>query len=215
MNNFSPNMLKVFEKCPCEFYLKYVQKLALPTRSKIFEKGKKIHALANYYLKGFDIEKMEQVLNAEEKTSWQSLKNNKYFQLEVFDTEYNLSCKVGDFWVGGRLDALMKKGSDYFILDYKTGSIPKNAEFDFQTMVYLLAADKFLAKKGGYESLKFVYLGLKNNSEKEIILSDELKKQYEENILAVCKNIESSISSNNFNKNCAQCDGCEYKKICS
>lgn len=238
MNNFSPNMLKVFEKCPFEFYLKYVQKLALPTRSKIFEKGKKIHALANYYLKGFDIEKMEQALSVEEKAAWGSLKNNKYFQFKVVDTEYNLSCKVGDFWVGGRLDALMKeKGtseggtapspqpsprrgegvmcSSYYILDYKTGNIPKNAEFDFQTMVYLLAADKFLAKKGGYESLKFVYLGLKNNSEKEIILSDELKKQYEENILAVCKNIESSISSNNFNKNCAQCDGCEYKKICS
>lgn len=234
MNNFSPNMLKVFEKCPYEFFLKYVQKLSLPQRSKIFEKGKKIHALANYFLKGFDIEKMEKTLTSDENVAWESLKNNKYFQLEVVDTEYNLSCKVGDYWVGGRLDALMKafeqgvapspqssphRGegvppSAYYILDYKTGQIPANAEFDFQTMVYLLAADKFLTKKGGYKSLKFIYLSLKTNTEKEIILSEKSKKQYEEKIILTCKEIETAIKTNHFNKNCPSCEHCEYKKLC-
>ena len=235
MNNFSPNMLKVFEKCPYEFFLKYVQKLMLPQRSKIFEKGKKIHALANYYLKGFDIEKMEKTLTSDEKTAWDSLKINKYFQLEVVDTEYNLSCKIGEYWIGGRLDALMKvfkqgfapspqpsprRGegvppSLYYILDYKTGQIPPNAEFDFQTMVYLLAADKFWAKHGGYESLKFVYLGLKTNTEKEITLTEDLKKDYENKIISTCKEIETALRTNHFNKNCSNCENCEYKKLCN
>ncbi len=93
----------------------------------------------------------------------------------MFNTEYNLSCKVDKYWVGGRLDALIFNGKDYFILDYKTGQIPQNAEQDFQTIVYLLAADRFLKRKDGYNSLKFIYLGLKENKEKEITLTPELK----------------------------------------
>lgn len=214
INNFSPNMLKVFDKCAYEFFLKYMQKLSLPQRSNIFEKGKKIHALANYYLKGFDICKMEKALTEEEKITWESLKNNAYFKLDVVNTEYNLSCKVGKYWIGGRIDAFMKSNNDYFILDYKTGNIPQNPEWDFQTITYLLCADKFLEKKGGYDSLKFVYLGLKNNTQKEIVLTEESKKQYEEKILSTCKNIDSSVNSGVFVKNKEQCKNCEYKKLC-
>lgn len=214
MNNFSPNMLKVFDECQQKFLLKYVQKCSLPQRSSIFEKGKKIHALANYYLKGFDIEKMEKTLNLDEKTTWEALKSSKYFKLNVVNTEYNLSCKLSKYWVGGRLDAFMSDGENYVILDYKTGQVPQNAVKDFQTIVYLLAADKYLNKKGNYKSLKFVYLGLKNDTEKEILLTDSLKKQYEEKIISTCDKIDFAISSNNFSKNCEKCAGCEYKKIC-
>ena len=231
MNNFSPNMLKTFEECPQKFFLKYVQKIVVPQRSTFFEKGKKIHALANYYLRGENIEKMEKVLTPDEKMAWESLKSNKYFKLQAVNTEYNLSCKVDKYWVGGRLDALMtgeekaksKKEKDnaepftlspYIILDYKTGNIPPNAEQDFQTIVYLLCADKFLQKKGGYESLSFVYLGLKNNIEKEILLNQTLKKQYEEKIVSVCEKINFALSSNIFARNKEACTRCEYCKIC-
>lgn len=212
MNNFSPNMLKTFDECQQKFLLKYVQKCSLPQRSSIFEKGKKIHALANYYLNGFDIEKMEKTLNSDEKLTWESLKSNKYFKLNVVNTEYNLSCKVGKYWVGGRLDAFMSDDESYVILDYKTGQIPANAEQDFQTIVYLLAADKHL--KGNYESLKFIYLGLKNDTEKEILLTNELKKQYEEKIIKICEKIDFAINSNVFAMNHTKCSTCEYQKIC-
>lgn len=255
INNFSPNMLKTFDECQRKFLFKYIQRLALPQRSTIFEKGKKVHALANYYLKGENIEKMEKVLTPDEKIAWESLKSNKYFQLQAVNTEYNLSCKVDNYWVGGRLDALMseeQKGksekrygridvwtygmaetdnqakkpfihtsnlpaflSPYVILDYKTGNIPQNAQADFQTIVYLLCADRFLNKKGGYESLKFVYLGLKNNTEKEILLNETLKKQYEEKIVSTCKKIDFAINSNVFPKNNEACKYCEYFKICN
>lgn len=232
MNNFSPNMLKTFEECQQKFFFKYVEKLSLPQRSLLFEKGKKIHALANYYLKGENIEKMEKTLTDDEKIAWERLKSNKFFQLNAVDTEYNLSCKIGNYWIGGRLDALMdeeEKGKrekekavhdsehtahSYFILDYKTGKIPQNPEQDFQTIVYLLCADKFLDGKGGYNSLKFVYLGLKDNIEKEILLIEQLKKEYEEKIISTCKKIDFAIDSNVFVRNNERCKNCEYNKLC-
>lgn len=215
MNNYSPNMLKTFDECQQKFFLKYIQKLSVPQRSAIFEKGKKIHALANYYLNGANIEKMEKTLNPDEKIAWESLKSNKYFKLKMLNTEYNLSCKIDKYWVGGRLDAFMADENNYFILDYKTGNIPSNAEQDFQTIVYLLAADKFLAKKGGYKSFKFVYIGLKNNVEKEILLDEDLKKQITEKIISACEKIEFAVNSTVFTKDFERCCHCEYNKICN
>jgi len=212
---FSPNMLKTFEECPQKFFLKYVERVSLPQRSIIFEKGKKIHALANYYLNDFDIAKMEKFLTSDEKIAWESLKSNKYFKLNVVNTEYNLSCKVDKFWVGGRLDSLMINEGDFVILDYKTGNVPSIAEQDFQTIIYLLCADKFLSKKGGYNSLKFIYLGLKNGIEKEILLTEELKKQYEERIIQICKKINFAIASNVFEINKEFCNHCEYNNFCT
>lgn len=214
MNNFSANMLKTFEQCPQKFFLKYVERIQLPQSSAIFETGKKIHALANYFLNGFDISKMEKTLNPDEKIVWETLKSNKYFKMQMINTEYSLTCKVDKYWVGGRLDALVTEGKDYIILDYKTGQIPQNAQDDFQTVVYLLCADKLLNKKEGYESLKFVYIGLKNDVEKEILLTDNLKKSYEEKITDICKKIDFAINSTVFVKNKEHCKNCEYNKIC-
>lgn len=214
MNNYSPNMLKTFDECQWKFFLKYVQKLSVPQRSAVFEKGKKIHALANYYLNGENIEKMEKVLAPDEKITWETLKSSKYFDLQVLNTEYSLSCRIGKYWVGGRLDAFMHKDKDYFILDYKTGNIPQNAQQDFQTIVYLLCADRFLKNKGGYNSLKFVYLGLKSNIEAEILLTEDLKKQYEEKIISTCEKIDFAVSSNVFIKNIEKCKTCEFCKLC-
>ena len=215
INNFSPNMLKTFDECQQKFFFRYVQKFSVPQRAIMFEKGKKIHALANYYLKGENIEKMANALNEDEKKVWEMLKSNDYFKSNVVNTEYNLSCKIDKYWVGGRLDAFMSDGQNYLILDYKTGNIPQNAQQDFQTIVYLLCADRFLSKKGGYSSLKFVYLGLKNDEEKEITLTPDLKNQYEQKIAETCEKINFSVSANVFHKSKEGCKFCEYRKICN
>lgn len=209
MYSYSPNMLKTFADCPYKYYLKYIRKISIPQPASYFEKGKKIHALANYYLRGDDISKIIKGLNEDEMTVWNMLFNNEFFQMSYVKSEYNLSCKIGEFWIGGRLDALMRSGEDYYILDYKTGSIPKNPRQDFQTMVYLICADRKLKQ---YNSLRFVYIDLKNNQNEVIELTSESRKDYEKMLEEVCKYISHTEE---YLQNPEKCRFCEYSKICN
>lgn len=202
MTNFSPNMLKTFETCTQKYWLKYVEKISMPQKTSYFEKGKKVHALANYYLRGDDITKLEKALNSEEREVWENLKQNEFFQKSYINSEYNLSCKVGEYWIGGRLDALVKDENYFYILDYKTGQIPKNPEYDYQTMVYLLCASKKFGR-----NIKFVYIDLKNNQNCVI----DFDKDYEKPILEICDKIKNAQPIVERSK---KCDFCEYRKIC-
>ena len=202
---YSPNMLKTFALCPKKFYFRYVKNINMPINDEIFELGKNIHAMASYYLKKENIDKMEKSLNARENEIWQYLKGIKYFSYEVIDAEYNLSFKLNDVYLGGRLDALVKKDNKYYILDYKTGSAPKNAEYDYQTMVYMLAVKEFFKT----DNVCFVYLDLKNKTEVKIELTNNLVDEYTERLSQVI----SKINSSEFlakNKDC----NCEYQMIC-
>lgn len=208
MNSFSPNMLKTFETCPKKYYFKYIEKISVPQKSSLFEKGKKVHALANYYLRGDDISKIEKALNDEELQLWEILKQNDFFNKTYVNSEYNLSCKVGNYWIGGRLDALMKDEKNYYILDYKTGSIPRNPEYDYQTITYLLCASKMYGN-----NIKFIYIDLKNNKNAIIDFNLAKTQEYEKRITDICDKITNAqfpeeIEHSNI------CDFCEYKKIC-
>ncbi len=207
---YSPNMLKTFQTCPKKYFYKYVEGISVPQKASFFEKGKKIHALANYYLRGDNIEKLEKVLNADEQRVWESLKTNEFFQKKYVNSEYNLSCRVGEYWVGGRLDAVVKdeNSGEYFILDYKTGSIPKNPEYDFQTMVYLLC----LSKKTGAK-VSFVYIDLKNNQNCVIPFDAEKSNEYEKRIVDICDKIARLLGEPEIER-FKSCDFCEYGKIC-
>ena len=202
----SPNMLKTYRECPHKFYLRYIRQISAPQKETPFEKGKRIHALANYYLKGFDIDKLENTLNTEEKHVWELLKTNEYFNKEYLNSEYNLSCKIGEYWVGGRLDAVVKDGNNYYILDYKTGSIPQNPEYDYQTMIYLLSAKRIFKNA---DKIRFIYIDLKNNQNHIIELNDKLQSEYEKEIQKICGTIEHDKT---YTKTCAKY--CEFKKIC-
>lgn len=210
MNNFSPNMFKTFENCQKKFNFKYNIKISIPQNPDFFEKGKKIHALASYYLQGADITKLEKVLSPEEKILWERLKTNEFFCKKCLHTEYSITSKLCDYWISGRLDALMQEDENYFILDYKTGRIPENPDEDFQTMVYLLCADKIIKN---YKSLKFVYIDLKNNQNHIIEFSGTLKEKYENAIKDKCETIVKIKDFEN-KENRLHCKFCEYKKIC-
>lgn len=216
MANYSPNMLKTFKSCPLKYKFKYIDRISLPQKASFFEKGKKVHALANYYLKGDDISKFEPTLNENEKIAWNNLKSNEFFSYKYVNSEYNLSCKIGDYWIGGRLDAIVKKHKNksetYYILDYKTGSIPKNPEYDYQTMVYLLclASAPFITPQ---DEIKFVYIDLKNNQNCVIDFTQEKKVEYEKAITTICSNIENIQIPEDIEHQ-KMCDFCEYKKIC-
>lgn len=216
MTNYSPNMLKTFKSCPLKYKFKYIDRISLPQKASFFEKGKKVHALANYYLKGDDISKFEPTLNENEKIAWNNLKSNEFFSYKYVNSEYNLSCKIGDYWIGGRLDAIVKKHKNesetYYILDYKTGSIPKNPEYDYQTMVYLLCLSSapFISPQ---DEIKFVYIDLKNNQNCVIDFTQEKKVEYEKAITTICSNIENIQIPEDIEHQ-KMCDFCEYKKIC-
>lgn len=206
-------MLKTFKNCPYKYWFKYVEKLSVPQKASLFEKGKKIHALANYYLKGEDIKKLEKTLTYEEQKIWENLKNNEYFQKKYINSEYNLSCKVGDFWIGGRIDAIMKDETKYYILDYKTGSVPENPEYDFQTIVYLLCLANYIQNFRFQEELNFVYINLKNNQNYVINLTHEKISEYKQAILKVCDEINNFTMPETI-EHSKKCEFCEYRKIC-
>ncbi len=212
MTNYSPNMLKTYKSCPLKYKFKYIDKISLPQKASFFEKGKKVHALANYYLMGNDISKFEPTLNESEKEAWNNLKNNEFFNLEYVNSEYNLSCKIGDFWIGGRLDAIVRKDNNLYILDYKTGSIPQNPETDYQTMVYLLCLSgvPFITPQN---NLKFVYIDLKNNQNCVIDFNQDIKSEYEKAIVQICSSIENAQYPEDIEHQ-KMCNFCEYKKIC-
>lgn len=202
---FSPNMLKTFELCPKKFHFKYVKKISMPINDDIFEFGKNIHALASYYLRKENITKMEESLSGEEKNVWNYLKNIEYFSYETIGTEYNLSFKLNNTFLGGRLDALVKKDDTFYILDYKTGSAPKKPEYDFQTMIYLLAVKEFFKTN----NINFVYIDLKNKKEVQIKLTADLIKEYEEKLVTTI----NKIKNEDFSKKLKNCN-CEYNIIC-
>ena len=204
---FSPNMLKTFAQCPKKFYFKYVKNINMPVDDEIFEFGKNIHALASYYLKKQNIDKMEKSLTKRESDVWQYLKTIKYFSYEHVGTEYDLAVKIGDKYCGGRLDALVKNGDKYYILDYKTGSVPKDAKYDFQTMIYMLCVSEYFDTT----DVEFVYVDLRNKTEICIKFSDELKNEYIEKIKQILGKIVScEFRTSSKNGNCS----CEYSKIC-
>ena len=210
VNNFSPNMLKTYQSCPKKFYYRYVEGVNVPMSATPFEKGKKIHALANYFLQGVNISRIETALSDAEREVWKTLLANPFFQKDYYKSEYQLSCKIGEFWVGGRLDAVVTTGDEFFVLDYKTGSIPKNPEYDYQTMVYLLALDRFL--KGKYSSLSFVYINLKDKQNHVIQFTPTLKSEYEKRIIDICTQIKNDTI---YQINANSCSRCEYEKVCS
>ncbi len=203
---FSANMLKTYKTCPLKYKFKYVEHFSLPQKFEIFEKGKKIHALAYYYLNGDDISHLQTALTPDELAIWEKLKNNEYFNLKTYRAEFDLNCNLGGFWVGGRLDAVVTdEQGNYYILDYKTGRVPENPQEDLQTLVYLAALETHL--KGKYKSLKFIYIDLKNNQNHVV----DSTLTHPEIIEHLCR----QIASGKFPANPSdECKMCEYKHYC-
>lgn len=204
----SPNVLKVFNSCPMKYFYKYVEQISNPVLDKGFISGKNIHALASYYLRGEDISKFERALTSMEKEYWERLKNCRYYQYDIVGVEKNITCRLGDFWIGGRLDAIVKSRNDYYILDYKTGGVSGDMTYDTQTMVYCLLCDEYYKN---YDKLSFVYLDLKNNKDVIVEFSEKLKSEYITKLSDICSKIEH-FNPSKFSKS-QNCE-CEYSKMC-
>lgn len=207
MKIYTPQMLNSFIRCPKEYYYRFVENIVTPQLESNFIVGKNIHAIAAYYLKGEDISKYQ--LNPLEQKMWNNILSCQYFKMKAERVETSITAKIGDYWIGGRLDALVKDENDnYYILDYKTGQIPEDYNDNFQTIIYLLCCNKLLKS---YNSLNFVYISAKTGEYKSLKLTKELNEKFTLKIISVCDTI-------NKNKNEVQkshkCGLCQYSKVC-
>ncbi len=204
---YSPQMLNTFQECPVKYYYRFVKNIIAPTLDSKFLVGKNIHALASYYLKAQDISMYE--LNDNEVMMWNNLKSCKYFSYSTQMVESTVACNVSGNWIGGRLDALVAKDEDYYILDYKTGEIPNNAKYNYQTIVYLMSCDKLISN---YKSLNFVYLNVRTGEEEIITFSDTLNQEYEDKLTNIINDIvKLSVPIPHKNQQCLRCS---YAKMC-
>ncbi len=204
---YSPQMLNTFQECPVKYYYRFVKNIIAPTLDSKFLVGKNIHALASYYLKAQDISMYE--LNDNEVMMWNNLKGCKYFSYSTQMVESTVACNVSGNWIGGRLDALVAKDEDYYILDYKTGEIPNNAKYNYQTIVYLMSCDKLISN---YKKLNFVYLNVRTGEEEIITFSDTLNQEYEDKLTNIINDIvKLSVPIPHKNQQCLRCS---YAKMC-
>ena len=205
---FSPAMLKLFTECPAKFYYNYTQQIPQPFLDKNFTTGKNIHALASYYLKKYDVSRFEAVLSKKEKEHWLYLKNGKYFSYEVIGVEKSIYMRLNDFWIGGRIDSIVRNDAEIYILDYKTGGVSSDMTFDFQTMIYFLLCKAYY---NDFSQMNFVYLDLKNETEHKIEFTDELETEYKKRLIKICGEIkEFNIIDFKPKNDCC----CGYLNIC-
>lgn len=203
-------MLKTFCDCHIKYCLRYDKDISAPQNDKFAIQGKNLHALASYYLKKYPIDKFLSILTENEHTMWENLKRNEYFNMEIIASELSVMTKISDNWVGGRLDALVKDSdNNYYILDYKTGSIPQDAENDYQTIIYFLCCDN---KIKDYNSLNFVYINVKENEIKKIKFIKESQQKYTKKINDTINQIYKLNTDKTRDTN--KCLYCEYNKIC-
>ncbi len=227
---FSAQMLKTYMECPYKYYLEYEKKIKIPQDVSFADTGKNLHALINYYFKGFDVSKLEKALSDDEKTLWANFLNAKIDRNNIFKSEYGFNVKIkDDNWLTGRIDAITKEDNTYTIYDWKTGKLPENPEKDIQTIVYLFALDKILQKRnfsGEKPILRFVYMDLKTSETKAVFIQNETLNPSIETIYAIIKESQEFSETNYCSKNnnlqnsCSNgikntsCKTCKFNSIC-
>ncbi len=145
---FSKNSLEVLEKSVEDFKNRFELGLYFLNKTDEAKTGSALHRLIFYYLKGFDIKKIEQALGAREKQIWENLKGSGILSnnFVMFEKTFLTKCEFEgqNFFLTGRLDAVYEKNGHYTIMDWKLKNLPKNPESDLQSVIYLYCASKLL-----------------------------------------------------------------------
>ena len=219
MNIYTSGMLETYKECPAKYNLIYNENVQIPSDNSYSEIGNQIHALINYYYKGFDIKKMTDFVDRDKDSPLKILWDNfqKIKPNNVLESEYVFNVKITDnTLLTGRIDGIFKDGENIVIADWKTGSENTNYEENAQTMVYLFSVYNLLAetkKINKFENLSMIYYFLKTKNKKQIKLSREYFEKIKNDIIFLTKKINGD---NTYNKgDNANCDCCCYKNICS
>ena len=209
---FTINMLKTFKECPQKYEFLYLKKIQLPESAKNTTSGNNIHNLIDFYLKGQEIRKLENNLNSEEKQLW-----NNFLNLNLqncIKSEYPFYVKINEDWLTGRIDALFKTESGYYIADWKTGKFRHTPNEQFQTHIYLYAIYNILNLKkeiNSYSNLSMKYFILKDESEILVNLDKTLYNQIDGNLKKTIGEIQEGMFKRNITE---YCDCCPYRSFC-
>jgi len=176
IDTFSSNSLKILDKNPEEFVDKYVYHLSIYKKDKRTLLGSNYHVLMCQYLKGYDISKMKQELKKTEifDNFLKTIDKNNFIKTEYsFLVKDELNNKP--YYLTGRYDAIYKENENYTIYDWKTLNIPKNAQEDLQTIVYLYTASKVF----NTNKIKMRYVSIEKQEYKDIefLSNEEYKKR--------------------------------------
>ena len=212
-------MIKTFEECPIKYNLIYEKHLEIPSNDEYAEKGKKLHALINYYIKGYDIKNLIKSLENDENKELYKLWNT-FLSLDINmceESEFSFSVPFDEnIKIAGRTDAIRKIGNKYEILDWKTGKSENiNPENDWQSVVYLFGLYELFyynKKIKNYDDLSMTYCFLNENIKKTVNFSKETYENYKEKLSEIIKKISQSqdISIKNTNS----CSKCSFNIIC-
>jgi hypothetical protein len=171
LHSFSVNQLKLWDKCQKRYQYDYIQRLAWPSDPRNFRLGKGVHQLLDYASKGlitkpYGDDKLVNACDEDIAAHFLALQNLDWACLPVIASEWGFSLNVKGFWLYGRIDRIASLGSQIHVIDWKTGtSIPKQADMDWQTRVYLYAVFEARTDLGlsitEAEQLSFTYVQVK------------------------------------------------------
>ena len=164
MNTFSVNSLKLLDKNIEDFINKYILHLEFLSSNQSSKRGERLHAMISYYLKNFNITKILNSLNQDEKEILEkTLTLDIFKEKEKFiksEETFLIKCCKDDliFYLSGRFDAIFKDGEKFIIYDWKSKNIPQNPQDDLQSIVYLYCASKIFNTK----NIAIKYISLEN-----------------------------------------------------
>lgn len=226
-NSFNHDMFNTWKKCKAKYYYKYIKKVNWPEFGSDFKTGKEIHALADYSLRGQNIEHLLENASEEVKLLWENFNNLDILNIKLIVTEWPFNAKVpnSQYWLNGRIDAIFydEITSKYIIADWKSSeNLDKAINQSYQHLIYMYSLCNSCNDLGleiAPENLVFQYIQLSNNHNIEIFeYSLEQYKNNEKEFLKIIKEIENYseiIATGSQSKDACNDRYCGYMQLCS
>jgi len=195
LDTFSANSLKILDKDPETFKLKYGDGLFLYPDNSNTKAGQDLHSFLCFYLKGFDMGKIEASFSKKDREFIENIKEFDTVKLlkkapfvcdgakddfiKNIEQPFLIKCKednsakddakAGCFYLTGRFDAILHSNDEVQIYDWKTVNLPKDPKTDIQTVVYLYSASKLYKT----ENVSLTYVSLSKNESVKICFNRE------------------------------------------
>lgn len=213
VQTYTLSKLQMYDECPQKYKLCYIDKVHIVENiqlSKSSKTGNNLHNLIDYYFKEMDVSNLVPTLTQSEKVLWHNFKNSDIQNYKIAASEYAFNLKIDEYWLTGRIDALLEYDDGYIILDWKTGENFRPENVKFQTSFYLLCMYEVLKIKQYIkkpEQLSLHYINISTGNVVKIDFNNDLYLKYKSQILEIINKI-----NNNNTFFCNKSDNCKYCK---